>query len=607
MKSGVRLISRHRQPGCAIVDAENKGRVFYCSSVDSAGLIDGFTITNGRAAGIPPDYEISYDDGSPEFALALNDPLDGGAVKFTPVAYPVKIGKARMFITGVGDPRSEFRVCIYDDDGPGGAGGTLLASIDTTGLGANRWSEVDFSLQDIYIDEGDFYVGVIWLTGASEDTTLYLGLDLNGTFEDRSWLILDGGADWDQSELHSSYPSSEWMIRAKVHGPVFDMPPADPDHDFSDGGGIYCTQSRLTIDNCIISYNVADDQGGGIFCDSSDIDIENCVFHGNSAETGGGIYVLSSSPSIAGCTFALNRSETHAGAIVADGAGVAVHRSIVAFNEGAGALSCLGSSTATLSCSNVYGNSGGDWDGCITGQDTASGNLSEDPLFCNADSSDFRIDLESFCAPANSPCGLLIGGAPAVECLTPVECWGFSAEATGDGILVSWNTSPGGRPLTFEVQKSGRAEGPFRTLAGEVQRASLGRFEYRDCDVLEERVYWYRLIAENQFRRFVLGPVSAVLEVASNRAAFSGNYPNPFQATTRLYFQLDNAAHAIIRIYNSSGVLVREIAPGDLGSGVHTVDWDGRDAEGNVLSSGVYFCKFISDGTVSSSKLIVIE
>jgi len=65
----------------------------------------------------------------------------------------------------------------------------------------------------------------------------------------------------------------------------------------------------------------------------------------------------------------------------------------------------------------VYGNAGGDWTGCIADQYGINGNISEDPLFCDAENGDFTIrDDYSPCAPANNPeCGLI--GALGVDCI----------------------------------------------------------------------------------------------------------------------------------------------------------------------------------------------
>ncbi len=67
------------------------------------------------------------------------------------------------------------------------------------------------------------------------------------------------------------------------------------------------------------------------------------------------------------------------------------------------------------------------------------------------------------------------------------------------------------------------------------------------------------------------------------------NYPNPFNPTTTIYYQLPTPARVSIQIYNLLGqsmrTLIDEIHP----AGYHRIQWDGRDLNGNLAASGIYF------------------
>lgn len=95
----------------------------------------------------------------------------------------------------------------------------------------------------------------------------------------------------------------------------------------------------------------------------------------------------------------------------------------------------------TTSCTDVYGNAGGDWVGCLAGQDSVNGNFHADPLFCGADGDDNRFTLGGASPCANDTCGLI--GAEDIGCHF-VKRW-FGG---GDG--VSWedddNWDPYGVP-----------------------------------------------------------------------------------------------------------------------------------------------------------------
>ena len=318
---------------------------------------------------------------------------------------------------------------------------------------------------------------------------------------------------------------------------------------------------------------------------------------------------MSSSPVVRGSTFHGNWALTGGDAVYVHGsdAHAAISRSILAFNRNIGAIGCCDSGTVTLSCSDVFGNAGGDWVGCIAGQDTINDNLSEDPMFCASDSGDFRIDLESLCAAVNSPCGFRIGAMDAIECATPVECWGLSATGTPDGIAITWHASLGAAASSFEVQRSTRFGDTFRVLDGTAQEIAPGAFNYLDDDVSYGLPYWYKVQGKGKLGWISLGPVSATQRQAPQTSRFDGSFPNPFNPSADLCFTLREKTSPTIRIFGVSGDLVREIRLGKLESGEHVVRWDGRDSRGHKLPSGVYFCRLITPGAVTSGKLVIVQ
>jgi len=80
----------------------------------------------------------------------------------------------------------------------------------------------------------------------------------------------------------------------------------------------------------------------------------------------------------------LRECRDYGGGISAWDCGLTVRNTIISFSgDGRGAL-CMGSGTLELSCCDVYGNIEGDWVGCIQSQYGISGNISADPLFCDA-------------------------------------------------------------------------------------------------------------------------------------------------------------------------------------------------------------------------------
>lgn len=180
----------------------------------------------------------------------------------------------------------------------------------------------------------------------------------------------------------------------------------------------------VAVADCSFDYCSAS-LGGGVQLAGVSGRIARSVFTRCFATYGGGVEHDLGEVAISRCTFW--NCSGQIGACVTSGAAgaAAVENSILAFSsQGAGAA-CFGG-TINLACCDVFGNAGGDWVGCIAGQQGTNGNLAADPLFCDAAAGDFSLQVSSPCAPGNSgSCGLIgaldVGcGATAVEATT----WG---------------------------------------------------------------------------------------------------------------------------------------------------------------------------------------
>jgi len=83
--------------------------------------------------------------------------------------------------------------------------------------------------------------------------------------------------------------------------------------------------------------------------------------------------------------------------------------------------------------------------------------------------------------------------------------------------------------------------------------------------------------------------------------ALGQNYPNPFNPSTRISFSLAQAGTVRLTVFNLLGQEVTTLVNGAMGQGSHETVWDGRDAAGRVLSSGVYFYRIEVKGTDGGS------
>ncbi len=72
------------------------------------------------------------------------------------------------------------------------------------------------------------------------------------------------------------------------------------------------------------------------------------------------------------------------------------------------------------------------------------------------------------------------------------------------------------------------------------------------------------------------------------------NYPNPFNPSTTIQYSLPEDGRVELRIYSTTGQLVRTVIDEAQSSGNYTADWDGRNEGGQLVASGIYIYRLIS-------------
>jgi WD40 repeat protein len=90
------------------------------------------------------------------------------------------------------------------------------------------------------------------------------------------------------------------------------------------------------------------------------------------------------------------------------------------------------------------------------------------------------------------------------------------------------------------------------------------------------------------------------------------NYPNPFNPETWIPFSLSKSEHVKIKIYNSTGLLVKTLDLGSKEPGLYTnrekaAYWDGKNEAGDTVASDVYYCVMQAGEYTSSRKMVMVR
>jgi FlgD Ig-like domain len=102
-------------------------------------------------------------------------------------------------------------------------------------------------------------------------------------------------------------------------------------------------------------------------------------------------------------------------------------------------------------------------------------------------------------------------------------------------------------------------------------------------------------------------PVSVELEVPGAELSSLRVVPNPTRGTVTLDFRLPAEALVEAAVYDVAGRKVRAIGRGRFAAGNHSMTWDGRDAAGRALPSGVYFVRLDRGGESLVTRMVRIE
>ncbi len=85
------------------------------------------------------------------------------------------------------------------------------------------------------------------------------------------------------------------------------------------------------------------------------------------------------------------------------------------------------------------------------------------------------------------------------------------------------------------------------------------------------------------------------------------NYPNPFNQSTSIEFELPKDEHVEVTIFNFLGQEICTLLNEYKLAGTHKISWNGTDLNGQPLSSGVYFVLFKTDDFVNSLKIVLVR
>lgn len=159
----------------------------------------------------------------------------------------------------------------------------------------------------------------------------------------------------------------------------------------------------------------------------------------------------------------------------------------------------------------------------------------------------------------------------------------------------------------------------YRDIASNFQLAEPLAFtadtSFVDNSVELGQTYYYKITATD-FSGNESQPSNEVSLVITSVEARSGipkefvleqNYPNPFNPETTIRYQLPQAGHVELTIFNALGEKVRTLVDRREAAGSYQVRWDGRGDGGKAVSSGLYLYRIQTGHFVQTRKMLVLR
>jgi len=198
-----------------------------------------------------------------------------------------------------------------------------------------------------------------------------------------------------------------------------------------------------------------------------------------------------------------------------------------------------------------------------------------------------------------------LNNAFQVRKIVPVFVQAFDARTTQKGIELTWDIWSDEAVEGFRITRLEKGS----TLETVLQNGQLIRPDRRmfvDEMVLPATDYEYVLTVV-----LAGGVEQASQGVEARSAAFElslmQNSPNPFNPSTRIAFSLPERMQVTLTVYDAEGRSVATLVDAARPAGMNDVFWDGRNAAGNRVASGIYFYRLKTSDRVLTRKMLLLK
>ncbi len=158
------------------------------------------------------------------------------------------------------------------------------------------------------------------------------------------------------------------------------------------------------------------------------------------------------------------------------------------------------------------------------------------------------------------------------------------------------------------LQSAGADSAVYVDPAPGVSHVAVLAEEMYVTGLLDTRFGRNELVPRNDSDLVLAGLVAADPTPVARGARFERIAPNPFNPTTKISFVTPREGLTQLAIFDTRGRQVRTLVSGRIEAGSHEEIWDGRDASGSFVGSGVYYARLrFETESLSVEKLTLVK
>jgi len=195
----------------------------------------------------------------------------------------------------------------------------------------------------------------------------------------------------------------------------------------------------------------------------------------------------------------------------------------------------------------------------------------------------------------------------SIDNIAPIPPAGVTSKIQGNDLIVSWNAPvQGDEVVAYRIYRSTTPQ--FQIGPATLYRDGLKTTSFTDVGVVGSTMYYYKLTAvddaENESAPASFSSTTSVADMNMMPTEFvvHQNYPNPFNPATTIAYDLPEARHVTLKVYNTLGQEVAVLADGYQSAGRYS-----KTFEASHLASGLYIYRLTAGPDVSIKKMSLIK